>query len=376
MPYELPPQERAYLRKLAQRQAEIAALPVMRERAEMWIRHNDHVPGARAPVIIETWTFDRDFMPESIYQCATPLGRQLERQMLRHIRQHELIDDDHVCPDTFDMGWHVSIKDFPGLKLDVETVKDSEGVELGYHAEAAITDLNEGFDHVKPSTFSVDRDDTMAFKSFMEELLGDLLPVVIRSGTFGNNMLTYRIMRLMSMETFYMAMYDAPEQLHALMAQLRDDALHISKWAEMEGLLTLNNGNAGSYAILAPGTIDENNDGAHIIGTLTVGSSAQTNNVTLGNFSRFRATLGPAMKNDKLDVFGTVTIAANTTLEVKGADKAKSGVHTLIRAENGLLGQHFANVLVDGVPDARYVRYTANEVQYVLPSKGAMFMLK
>jgi len=50
-------------------------------------------------------------------------------------------------------------------------------------------------------------------------------------------------MRLMSMETFFMAMYDCPDTLHALLGLLRDNASRMCQWAEAEGLLVLNNGN-------------------------------------------------------------------------------------------------------------------------------------
>ena len=63
MAYTLAENERAYLRGLARRQAEIAALPVMRQRRQLWTDMNDARPGARPPFVIETWTFDRDFMP-------------------------------------------------------------------------------------------------------------------------------------------------------------------------------------------------------------------------------------------------------------------------------------------------------------------------
>jgi len=40
-----------------------------------------------------------------------------------------------------------------------------------------------------------------------------------------------------------MAMYDCPDKLHALMGLLRDNAIRMCRWAEVEGLLELNNGN-------------------------------------------------------------------------------------------------------------------------------------
>ena len=46
MNYTLPAEDRAYLRGLARRQAEMAALPVMTERRQLWNDMNDAKPGA------------------------------------------------------------------------------------------------------------------------------------------------------------------------------------------------------------------------------------------------------------------------------------------------------------------------------------------
>ncbi len=241
--YTLPNEEVKYLRTLAQQQAEIAALPVMAERQALWRDVNDCVPGARPPFAIESWTFDRDFMPRDLLHCETPLGRRLEGGFLRHIRHHEILNDDHVCPDTLDIGWHVSGDEF-GIEIKTERAKDSEGVSTGYHFDHPIKNLaTDGYDMIKPSTFAVDKDGTLAYKAFLEETFGDILPVVIRSGVYGVNHLTQRLMRLMSMETFFMAMYDCPETLHGLMGLMRDNAKRKAQWAEAEGLLVLNNEN-------------------------------------------------------------------------------------------------------------------------------------
>ncbi len=240
--YSLPAEERDILRGLAARQAEIAALPVMADRCRMWTAMNDAQPGVRPPFVIETWTFDRDFMPESIYRCHTPYGRRLEAGFLRHIRHHELLDDDHVCPDTLDMHWHVWCDEF-GVEIPTTYQRDAEGVITGYHFDCPVKDLSNGFDMIKPSTFGVNRATTLEERAFLEATFGDLLPVVLRSGTYGRNCLTQRLMRILPMEAFFMAMYDCPETLHALMTLLKDNAKRMALWAEAEGLLELNNGN-------------------------------------------------------------------------------------------------------------------------------------
>jgi hypothetical protein len=242
----IPDTERDYLRELARTQAEYAALPVMAERKQMWYALNDAQPGARPPVVIETWTFDRDFMPESVFRCASPTGWAIERQLLRNIRNHELIDDDKVIPDTFDIGWYVDIDEF-GLHIDREVVKDAQGIETGYRWQHPLKDLPRDLDLLKPAVCRVDREATFAWQDFLNDLLGDWLPVVIRTGTFGSTMLTHRVVELMGMQAYFLAMMDAPDAVHALMGFLRDNSLRTMAWAEVEGLLRLNNGNQDSF---------------------------------------------------------------------------------------------------------------------------------
>jgi hypothetical protein len=52
------------------------------------------------------------------------------------------------------------------------------------------------------------------------------------------------------------AMYDAPDELHRLMAFLRDDAMNFITWCEREGLLTANSGGADYVGSGGVGTID------------------------------------------------------------------------------------------------------------------------
>lgn len=250
MEHQLPTHERSYLRQLAARQAEYAALPVMEQRKAMWYALNDAPPGAGAgvqpPVVIETWTFDRDFMPDGILQCQSDLGRRIEYQLRAHLRNHELIDDDKVIPDTFDIGWVVHIDPY-GVEIPRVTIPDAQGVPTGYRWQHPIRDIRHDLDLLQRAVCQVDRPATLAYHAFLDDLLGDLLPVEIRSNTIGNGMLTHRVVELMGMEAFFLAMYDAPDDLHRLMAYLRDNALRIMRWAEAEGLLRLNNANQASF---------------------------------------------------------------------------------------------------------------------------------
>lgn len=92
----------------------------------------------------------------------------------------------------------------------------------------------------------------MAWKSLVEDLIGDILPVRVTNDTLRWGLSpSIRVVRLMGLESMMYAMVDCPEALHSLYRLLVDDAMEYVRWQEAEGLLVLNNGNdyagAGSY---------------------------------------------------------------------------------------------------------------------------------
>ena len=246
MDLHLAPRELTRLRELAARQAQIAALPVMEERRARWMALNDGDSTVPPPVVIETWTFDRDFLPANLLSCESALGRGIERQLLANIRNHELIDDDKVIPAEFHYGWRLEIDKW-GVKIPRRVVRDGQGEELGFEQEHPVRDIDDDFRKLKPPVCRVDREGTQTYAAFLEELLGDLLPLRLVTGHIGNTMLTQAMVTLMGMEAYFMAMYDNPDGVHRLMGYLRDNALVVMRWAESEGLLRVNNGNEASF---------------------------------------------------------------------------------------------------------------------------------
>ena len=78
--------------------------------------------------------------PKSSSAVPRTAGRSIEPQLLRNIRNHELIDDDKVIPDTFDIGWFIEDDEF-GVQIEREAVQDADGIETGYRFEHPIKDL-------------------------------------------------------------------------------------------------------------------------------------------------------------------------------------------------------------------------------------------
>ncbi len=105
-------------------------------------------------------------------------------------------------------------------------------------------------------------------------------------------------------------------------------------------------GSDTARAVVRPGSIDSVT-GAHVFGTLTVGSETQANSVAFGAHSELRIGVG-SKAVDALKVHGAVTIDSSAILTIaleNGCTKenAKAGKWTILSATEGITGD-FASV--------------------------------
>lgn len=241
-------QEREYLRQLAHRYLEIANLPIMKEREQLWYRHNS-LQAERPIVVMEMGTFESDLMPA--LQCRSEYGRRMEAAFQRAIVNHEMIDDDKVVSPYFELPIDVSIQPF-ALEKKREYAEDSKGRTLGFKDIHPIEDLEEDLPKLKNSICRYNRESTEAYKQFALDTVGDLMPIVETNHSldwyFG---ISQHIIELMGMEALMYAMIDTPEAVVDLYNFIADDILKVVRWQEENGALRPNVGNnyagSGSY---------------------------------------------------------------------------------------------------------------------------------
>ncbi len=227
--------DRETLRELAKRQAEIAALPVMAERARLWTAHND-LRGERPMVFFEGNTVeDKGFVP--VATCETELGRRMELQLKWAMLNHELIGDDRVVTAEFLCPWRYEITAFGLL---VTRVHSSDG-GIGFHIKEQIQDLSEDMDKLRPSILSFYREDSLRYAETAREVLGDILQV--RMSTALNASLTQDVVNIMGMENMFIAMMETPDEFHTLMSLLTDGYLALFDELEKRQMLSLNHAN-------------------------------------------------------------------------------------------------------------------------------------
>lgn len=227
--------DREILRSLAGKVREIADNPEMEKRRQRWYGFN--ALKAERPMVLcfpeGAW---EELLPQKELECEDRKLRSWEWNLRSKIYWWEHIRDDAAIDPWFHINWHVSIGDY-GVEIPYR-----HGENRGsYVWDPPIKDLKKDMKKLHFRELSVDRRGTLDDVERAEEIFGDLLPVRIRGGFWWTMGLTAEIIKLIGLQNLMLYMYDDPENLHNLMAWMRDEHLHFIKWFEREGLLSLNN---------------------------------------------------------------------------------------------------------------------------------------
>jgi hypothetical protein len=239
--YDIRPEDRAILRRLAAQKKALAESPVNGERREAWLAAHGLRP--RRPLILAEhggiMDPKRPFAPT--LECREEWARGVESGLRYEIWRHEWLKDDHVVEPWIATNWRVSIGNY-GVQ-PVMHKADNAGHLGARRWDPPIRDLDADFGKLHARSIAVDREGTLAFKAVLDDVFDGVAPVVLRGGFWWTLGMTITAIDLIGLEPLMLYMYDNPAGLHRLMALLRDDHLQIARWLEQEGLLSLNNAN-------------------------------------------------------------------------------------------------------------------------------------
>lgn len=248
------------LRALAGRWMEIASLPIMQKRKEVWRSIKD-LKAVRPAILLEVATID-GFVSEEELVCGDAFLRNVEKSMLMDISHFEDIGDDVVLEPYFQVGWQLDLSGF-GVEIGIRTARDMHGSQYGYKVESPI-DSPEKVADMAMRHYAVLKEHSLQNLETLENIFGDILAVRIKNASLyedqpgfsphlGVNfiLLTYTLQNLIGCENFLTWPYDCPDTLHRMSRLLTDDTLNIYRWMESEGLLSPNADNhwagPGSY---------------------------------------------------------------------------------------------------------------------------------
>jgi len=228
--------DRATLRKLASRVAEIAALPEQKTLRERWYRHNALEPGR--PMVLcfpeGSWT---ELLPQNALQCTDEIARGWEWRLRATIYSFEHFHDDQVVEPVFNVPYVHSFSDW-GVS---ETMVGGE--DRGAYNWIAPLQKLEDREKLRFRELKLDHEATRRRVQLAQETFGDILTVRQRGGFWWSLGMTWPLIRLRGAQQIFIDMCDNPDWLHSVMAFLRDGTMRELDILEREGVLSLNNEN-------------------------------------------------------------------------------------------------------------------------------------
>lgn len=241
--------DKKILRELAKKHMDLAKSCENIERKKAWYAHNK-LQNERPMILIESEGVLGSLLDDYQCVCEADDARKIEQFFRSSFCHFEKIKDDRVISPYLTLDWDVQESGY-GVEIITERAMDSNGKSVGYHYDHPIKDIKNDFHQLIHRKFSVNKENTIEKKNTIEDIFGDILPVKIRGPNWWTMGLTWEAIKLIGLENLMIYMYDEPEMLHKLLKFLKDDHIAFAKWAEKEGILSLNNENdyigSGSY---------------------------------------------------------------------------------------------------------------------------------
>ena len=227
--------DKAILRDLAGRVAEIGNLPVQEQKADMWRRHND-LERVRPMVLIFPEGSWREMLPRSEMACEPGLAQDYEYDLRIRLYYWEHMEDDNVIEPIVqspiimhNTGWGVEGK-----------VTRPEEVSGAFHIDPVIRDESD-VEKIKTPRITVDWPATEQRFTMVQELFGDILSVEKQGcANYGFAPVdTYSMLR--GIDQMFLDLVDNPGMVHKAVGRIVDGHITMLKSMEDQGALSLGN---------------------------------------------------------------------------------------------------------------------------------------
>jgi len=233
------PEEKQILQDLARKVAILAEQPIQEARRKLWTDHRS-LKITRPPVFIDPEYAWFELLPHTVLRCTNNLARLWEYRLRKEIYWQEVIGDDRVCTKDFPVC-HVYTKTDMGMQSKRTASGQFDGA---YHIDPVLTDWDDmGKLHFRE--IIVDYEKTNKFLELAHDVFDGILNVSIQNAWWYSDGLTDEVVNLRGIENLMYDFYDYPDELHALLAFLRDERMYMLDFLERENLLTPNN--AGEF---------------------------------------------------------------------------------------------------------------------------------
>lgn len=211
--------EKQIIRKLAGEVGELSARPAEAEKRRLWTKHND-LERVRPLIFCDPENGWNEIIPDQDLVCRNDLARNWEMMLRKEIFWATEMGDDRVTERYFNVPYSYSETDWGMQHVQIG------GEKLGaYTWEAPLRDYDMDLPRMKFPEISVDYAMTDAIKELAESIFGDLLQVRVKGMWWWTLGLTWPLINLRGIEKYMLDFYLYPQNLHSLMAILRDGHL-------------------------------------------------------------------------------------------------------------------------------------------------------
>lgn len=234
-PAAITAKERVVLRDLAKRVAEIASLPIMSERREMWKRHN-RLERVRPMVLVFPEGAWAEILPASQLVCEGEKARYYEWALRSRIVQYEQLHDDLVIERTWVVdrairhsGWGLEARRIP-----------SDLPRGAWAFDPVLLDRSD-LERLRFPQVTVDDTESNARLAEAQDLFGDILDVKLKGIAHISFHLMAIYTSLRGLEQAMIDMVTEPALIHDAMAFLEQGHHHLIRQYEEMNLFSLNN---------------------------------------------------------------------------------------------------------------------------------------
>lgn len=231
------------LRSLARRFAEIAALPIQKERTELWRRLN-RLERVRPMILLHNGTW-HETGGEIKCECEGEWARGQEWGMRASLYQWDNIGDDSVYDAVAyspivirNTGW--------GIPIDATRPDHVFGA---CHYNPVLKGDEDPEKLLKPPTITVDQPETDRIWQKMNDIYQGIMPVRKRGQAWTWFAIMDLFIQWRGLDNMFLDMVDRPDWIHAWMNRMTE--MTLKEWDEYERqeLLSLNNGECGAIGV-------------------------------------------------------------------------------------------------------------------------------
>jgi len=233
-----PPQELGLVRDLARQVAEIAALPVQKQTAELWRRLNRLDP-VRPLVMLQNGAWN-ETLDDSEAVCTDDFLRGQELHLRRVLYQWQHMPGDMVVEDVVHSP--VVVHD-PGFGLGINAVRPDHYFGAAHFEPVIVTEAD--IEKIGMPAPQVDWEETERRYARHCELYDGILRVE-RRGVGGFWFAIFdQYIQWRGLDQAFLDMVDRPAWLHQVLERMTQGMLGQVEALEAQGALALNNGNSG-----------------------------------------------------------------------------------------------------------------------------------